>query len=311
MVIDVEPDGRQTLDVAEGWKGSSDALEHLTRLRGELEKTTGAAVRFNWFLRADPQIQRTWGRADWIAEACPRILRTIEAHDDYCGIHVHMWRWSVRRQEWFSDLSDASWVDECVTTSIDAFKSMFGRAPEANRFGDRWMNDDALEVLKREGIRYDLSVEPGLPHAPIHDDPLATAWLPDFRGLPREPYVPRKADYRTRVVPGGRDDLWIIPLTTTSIGWRTVRRPPFIVRASRSPNLSLSHKYVWRLMRSDLDRPSHAPLVVVVRSGDLVNRSFLGNFLRTTRELVRHPALAFCEFTTPPEAVSRFREAGR
>ncbi len=310
-MVDVEPDGRQSLDIAEGWKGSSDAIIHLARLRDELEKATGWAVRFNWFLRADPQIEKAWGRADWVAEACPRIMRAIEAHDDYCGIHVHMWRWSQNREQWFSDLSDPSWLDECVATSIEAFKSMFGRAPEANRFGDRWMSEHALAALKRYGIRYDLSIEPGLPDIPIHDDPHATEWLPDFRGVPRQPYVPLGDNFMEAGEPTGRDDLWILPLSTTDIGWRLVRRRPYLVRASRSPNLSLSHEYVWPLIRSKLDRPSTNPLVVAVRSGDLVNRSFLRNFLHTTSELVRHPALPFCEFTTPPEAVARWSETRR
>ena len=311
LIVDVEPDGRAVLDHADGWEGSVDALEHLDRLRGKLEDATGAPVRFNWFLRADPQIAGEWGRADWVAEACPRIIRTIEAHGDYRGIHVHMWRWSKERKAWFSDFSDAEWVDECVVTSIDAFRKIFGDAPEANRFGDRWISEDAVGILRRRGIRYDLSVEPGLPDMPIHDDPHATGWLPDFRGAPREPYIPLGNNYLIPAPATGSEDLWMLPLTTTKLAWRLVRRPPYLVRASRSPNLALDHVSVWRNIRAALDRPAHTPVVIAMRSGDLSNRSFLRNFVHTTSELIRHPALPYCEFTAADEAVNRWRSAAR
>ena len=307
LIVDVEPDGRAVLDHANGWQGSIDALEHLGRLRLQLEDATGATVKFNWFLRADPQIVGEWGKADWIAEACPQIIRSIEAHGDYRGIHVHTWRWSKERGAWFSDFSDAGWVEECIATSIDAFRKIFGESPEANRFGDRWISEDAVGLLRRLGIRYDLSVEPGLPDMPVHDDPHATGWLPDFRGAPREPYAPLGNDYLTAAPTPAPDDLWMLPLTTSKVAWRLVRRPPYVVRASRSPNLALDHSAVWRNIRKTLDRPAHMPVVIAMRSGDLSKRSFLRNFVRTTNQLVRHPALAFCEFTAADEAVSRWR----
>lgn len=82
FLIDVEPDARKTPDAAGGWEGSESALEYLEDMRSKLEEATGVRVQLNWFLRADPQIERTWGRADWVAEACPRIIRTIVDHGD-------------------------------------------------------------------------------------------------------------------------------------------------------------------------------------------------------------------------------------
>lgn len=307
LIVDVEPDGRAVLDRDNGWSGSLDALAQLDDLRGRLEEATRTPVKFNWFLRADPQIAGTWGRADWVAEACPRIIRSIEANDDYCGIHVHMWRWNKKREAWFTEFTDPEWVEECVVTAIDAFRGIFGEAPAANRFGDRWISEAAIDVLRRCGIRFDLTVEPGLPDMPVQDDPHATGWLPDFRGAPREPYVPAGNDYMVAAPPAGSNDLWMLPLTTTKVGWRLVRRPPFIVRASRSPNLVLDHSTVWPHIRTTLNRAAHTPIVIAMRSGDLANRSFLRNYRRTTAGLVRHPALAYCEFTAVDEAISRWR----
>ncbi len=309
LVVDVEPDGRVIPDRANGWRSSVDALALLDELRGRLQEATGTAVKFNWFLRADPQIAGTWGRADWVAEACPRIIRSIETNDDYRGIHVHMWRWNKQREAWFTDFNDAAWVEECVVTASDAFRGIFGEAPAANRFGDRWISEDAVDVLRRCGIRFDLTVEPGLPDMPIHDDPHATGWLPDFRGAQREPYVPARGDYLLAAPSTGSDDLWMLPLTTTKVGWRLVRRPPYIARASHSPNLVLDHSTVWPHIRTTLNRAEHIPIVIAMRSGDLSNRSFLRNYRRTTAMLVRHPALAYCEFTAVDEAISRWRAA--
>ena len=311
LVIDVEPDGRAILDRDNGWKGSIDALGHLKRLRDELGTATGMPVKFNWFIRADPQIAGTWGRAEWVAEACPQIIHDIESHDDYRGIHVHMWKWSEPRMTWYTEFDDVAWVEECVATSISAFTRIFGAAPAANRFGDRWISTEAVGVLRRSGILLDLTVEPGLPDMPIHDDPHGTGWLPDFRGAPREPYAPLGDDYMLAAPTPDPNELWMLPLTTSKPAWRFVRRAPYIVHGSRSPNLVLDHSTVWPIIRAALDKPSYNPVVIVLRSGDLSSRRFLRNYLRTTAELVRHPALGYCELTTADEAISRWRAATR
>ncbi len=219
-----------------------------------------------------------------------------------------MWRWSEERRMWFSDLTSAGWIDECIGVSSEALTSIFGRQPESNRFGDRWMSEDAVRALRRNGIRYDLTMEPGIPGMPIHDDPHSTSWLPDFRGAPRRPYVPFGDNYMIEGTPRG-DDMWMIPLSTTRIMWRLVRRSPFLMRGSRSPNLVLSHSSVWPNLRAQLDKPSDVPLTIVVRSGDFTNPAFLRNFVRTTSEFVRHPALAYCDITTPEEAIARWKLA--
>lgn len=268
-------------------------------------------VKFNWFIRADPQIAGTWGRAEWVAEACPQSIREIETHDDYRGIHVHTWRWSEPGNGWFTEVKDVAWIEECVATSIEAFRKIFGVPPTANRFGDRWISNDAVEILRRSGILFDLTIEPGLPDMPIHDDPCSTGWLPDFRGAPREPYAPLGNDYMLAAPTPDANELWMLPLTTTKPAWRIVRRKPYLVRGSRSPNLVLDHSTVWPNIRAALDKPSHNPVVIVVRSGDLSNRKFLRNFLRTSAELIRHPALRYCELTAADEAIRRWRVATR
>ena len=309
LAIDVEPDGRRELDKDNGWKGSRDAIEHFRRLRGSLEEATAADVRFNWFLRADPQIAGTWGTADYVAEACPELVRMMENTGDGAGVHVHAWRWSGERGRWFNDLKNDAWIDECIDTSMKAISGIFGDPVKMNRFGDRWLSESAIASLRRHGISYDLTIEPGLPDMPIHDDAESTAWLPDFRGAPRTPYHPDGNNYMKEAPGGSHDSLLMIPVTTSPMGWRLVRRAPFIMRGSRSPNLVLGHPAVTRIISDALKVPSPAPVVIVVRSGDLSNARFYKNFKRTTAALIRHPALAYCQFTTVEEAASRWKQS--
>jgi hypothetical protein len=308
FIIDVEPDARKTRKGSGGWEASDAALKHVERLRGELEEATGSEVMLNWFLRADPQIEQTWGRADWVAEACPLIIRTITDRGDYSAIHPHLWRWDSRRREWFTELNDPAWTSECLHTAINAYSGIFGRRPDACRFGDRWLDQRTVQLLREGGFRFDLTIEPGLPDTPIHDDRHATAWLPDYRSAPRHPYVPSNENF---LAPAGEPidstALWMLPLTTTLPAWRLVRRPPYVMKASRSPNLALSSAYVWPHIRRQLEKESDVPLSMVLRSGDLTTPVFLRNFLHTTGELVRHPMLRRCEFTTPDAAVARWQ----
>ena len=296
LLIDVEPDDRKTKSGESGWESSEAAFERLESLRAQFEHATGRPVRYNWFLRCDPQIEKTFGRADYVAEACPRIVRRAREGGDAAGIHIHLWRWSERHNRWYNDLGDRAWVEHCVATSIDAFTEIFGEPPLMSRYGDRWLSHEAVDVIRAAGIRYELTLEPGMPGEAIHDDPHATGSLPDLRGAPREPFRPSKSNY---LQPTDLGDFWMIPVTTSPLHWRLVRRAPWLMRASRSPNLALATHHVWPNLKAQLDRPSSQPLVIVFRSGDLSNRGFLSNFERTTELLVRHPALAWCEFATP------------
>ena len=308
LAIDVEPDGRAELDKENGWKGSRDAVSELAKLRDALENATQESVRFNWFLRADPQIEKTWGSATFVADACPEMMRTIESSSDQVGVHVHTWRWSDERESWFNDFDDSSWLNHCVESSIAAVTEITGEPVLMNRFGDRWMSTAAVRSLRANGIRYDVTMEPGIPDMPIHDDNQSTSWLPDMRGAPRAPYYPDGDNFmREAATPDG--ELLMIPLTTSPMSWRLVRRAPFIMRGSRSPNLVLEHLSVWKMISDALNQPSQSPVVIVMRSGDLSNPRFRNNFTRTTSALARHPALAFCEFTTVDEAAARWVNA--
>ena len=312
LLIDVEPDARKTGGDDDGWEGCREAHAHLERLREGLAERTGAPARFAWFLRADPQIRETWGRADHVAEACPEILRAIDDHGDACGIHPHVWRWSQRLGGWFNDMGDPDWVAECLSTSIEAFRGMVGRAPDACRFGDRWLDQRAVDLMGESGIRYDLTIEPGLRDGSVGDDPHATGRLPDYRGAPRVPYRP--AEGRFLEPAAGADAtgaLWMVPVTTTPAVWHISRRTPYLVRTSRSPNLSLDPSRLGPHLEAESARRTAAPLAVVFRAGDLAEPAYLANFLETTERWLGCAGVEGLEFTDPGTAVERWRASSR
>lgn len=311
LLIDIEPDPRKTRGNAREWEGSQIALPHLESLRRQFEKCTRKRVSFNWYIRVDPQIEKSWGRADWFTKACPQILGTIKEHGDGCGIHPHLWRWNERHGEWFNDFNDPDWTAECLHTSIQTFCRVFDDSPKSCRFGDRWLNQTAVDLMRACGIRYDLTIEPGLPNEPVFDDPLATGWLPDYRKAPREPYRPSKENF---LLPESGEtngsSLWMVPLTTTAPVWKVTRRPlPCLIKASRAPNLALASSYVWPHLRSQLSLQTKLPLVIVIRTGDLAKSPCLQNFLWTTQELAKHAGLADCEFTQPADAIAKLQSS--
>jgi hypothetical protein len=310
LLVDVEPDARHTRLGEDGWRGLAESLPFFANWRRDLERATGRRAIFNWFLRFDPQIRDTWGRADQVVEACPGLLEVIAEHGDSCGVHPHLWRRDARRGGWYNELADPAWTAECLELSLATFARVFGRPAEACRFGDRWLDEDAVERARAAGLRYDLTVEPGIPDSRLADDPRATARLPDYRRAPRVPWQPAAGDYLSpRAGAPDPQGLWMIPLSTSRPVWRLVRRPPYLMRASRSPNLALSPAHVGPALAAELARASRVPLVVAVRAGDLARHPYAGHIRRTAAALARQPALARCELTDPPRALASYLAA--
>ena len=83
VCIDVEPDPR-VFDRADPppWLGFERCLERLPQLRRRLAAITGTPAAFTWALRMDPQVEQTWGSAEWVAEAYGEALEEVVAEGD-------------------------------------------------------------------------------------------------------------------------------------------------------------------------------------------------------------------------------------
>jgi hypothetical protein len=315
FAIDVEPDARKP-DRDDPWAGLGITLRELSKLRLQMEKLSKAPSRFNFFLRFDPQIEQVSGRWDWVRQAHPSFISWLQEHGDFTGIHPHFWRWSQDRKHWFNDFADPHWRAHCLRTTIEGYRSVFGVRPIASRFGDGWLSSELIPLLKEEGIRYDLTTEPGVPSHPIFDDPDASAWAPDYRKAPRVPYHPSEADFLVPRLRSMREasesTLWMVPLTTTAApAWVRMRRFPFLQKSSLTLNMVLYPRKVWDHLSAEIDRVCAEPLVLVLRCGDLVNPDFLRNFGFVAERLAAHPGLRQCRFTGVDEAVENFVQAQR
>jgi len=303
FAIDVEPDGRATVR-EDPWEGAGTTIRELAVLRSQLQAITQTPVRFNWFVRTDPQIEQTWGRADWAGQACPQLLEEIARYCDFTGIHPHFWKWHEGRGSWFSEFNDTNWLAHCIRTAIGGYRELFGARPLASRCGDRWFSDPLVPLLEAEGICYDLTIEPDIPDQPIVGDPDATSWMPDYRNAPRQPYQPSSADFLVPALAAANHGLWIVPMTTSVPVWAPVRRFPFFMKTSRSANLVLHPRPLWKLLAAEISRPSAVPLAMVLRSGDLANATFHANFRYVAERLVRHAGLQQCQFLGVAEAMN-------
>ena len=303
FLIDVEPD--TPYDRRDNpWTGTQVAFGELERLRHVWEDATGQRVVFNWFLRCDPQIRQVWGRRDHIHAQFPDFLSRLRDGQDYAGMHPHFWRWDMRGQRWYNDFTDTQWKEHCIQTSITGFQEMLGRRPRASRCGDRWMDQGVMDLLVREGIGYDLTLEPGSPPHRHWCDRHATERLPDQRDVPRHPYQPRPNDYRKARASGDPGpNLWMIPSSKTAPAWGLMRRFPLLHRFERTCNLALWPKVMQRHLEETLYCPGHDPLVLLLRSGDLAQAGFLSAFRSTTAAISAHRGLRDVRFVPVPEAL--------
>ncbi|HEY8240540.1 MAG TPA: hypothetical protein VIH35_03795, partial [Kiritimatiellia bacterium] len=212
LTCDLEPADRYTsLGEPGDWAGLEEVMAAISALRPRLEKATDAPVHFNWFLRCDPQVERSYGSATWLADRHGPILRDLAAAGDELGIHAHAYRWDDARGSWVIDHGNQDWVNHCIASSVDAYRKSFGCLPQAFRFGDHFMNNATMAFIEHAGFRYDLTTEPGFASAPgVVSTESGTGGLPDYRRLPRAMYRPSRLDYQR---PGLwlRRKIWIIP----------------------------------------------------------------------------------------------------
>ncbi len=217
LCVDVEPDEREVdPDSQADWVGFECAVELINVLRPQLEAVTGRRAHASWFLRMDPQITHVYGRPGWVADRYRRVFDALVANGDELGLHLHPWQWDRERSAWFQNFADQSWVSHCVVSAFAAFEQAFGHSCRASRFGDRWMNDETMSLLRSLGVTCETTVEPGQTGTETPD--VYTGTFPDYSDVPRHPYWPSRQDFRSPS-PEPTRDMLVVPVSSAPAAW--------------------------------------------------------------------------------------------
>lgn len=221
VCIDVEPDPqRPDPKKADPWRGFERLYPYLQEYRLRVADTTGRKARLNWFWRVDPQIEIVYGSAQWaLRQYHAEVGETVQVGDEH-GVHPHAWRWDVALGGWVSDYGNPSWLEHCLSISFKAFDSVFGRACESVRLGNRYFDDRVRGTLENLGCLFDLTIEPGERPEPE---------LPqDYQSMTMGPYRPSVEDFR-KPDTVRLEGLWSIPLAAgvmseQGLAWRRYLR---------------------------------------------------------------------------------------
>lgn len=317
LLVDVEPDPFLVNRAdPEPWRGYEMTQPYLSALRSELERSTQAPVRYTWCFRMDPQIAESYGSATYAMERYPHFIEEARRCGDGLGTHPHAYRWIEAEQRWVEDLGSQDWVNTCVESSLEAFHAAFGERCETFRFGNFWINTETVNRLERLGVRYDLTVEPGLPSRKrgTLEKGQSTGRRPDYCRVPREPYEPRRDDVLKRAAPGSRT-IRMVPLTSAwlRLGWnpkRQLRRLLDNGLRYRRQHERLSMWKPWSApngFQDMVDRAIAAQkrpyLCFAIRSSIGTGKSYrhVDHCLRT---LVDHPQSHRFVFSTPAQALT-------
>ena len=313
LCVDVEPYNRQiNPGGGEDWEGVEESARYFDSLRNRVEETAGAPAHFNWFFRMDPQIERAYGSPGWAAQRYGEVIERLDAAGDELGLHTHAWRWDEGAGRWVTDHDDPRWVEHCVRMSFEAYREAFGRDCASFRFGDRWMNDETMDLLESLGVKYELTLEPGRIPRPYPADKSPVGTLPDFVGVPRRPYRPSRRDFR-EPEPGDERDLWAIPMSTGKEPGRFVR----VKRAAAALgldlrkrndtvplNLGLDAALFRALTESWLEAAEEKYLALIVRSDNSLPSRGRAHVEENLDFLLSHPLAPRLRFTTPAEALA-------
>lgn len=317
ICIDVEPDARF---IRPGhpipWRGYEHAVAIFGRFRTRASAISGVPAHFTWVYRMDPQVALGYGSASWVLAHYDRETSGLADAGDDLGLHTHAYRWSDRKQRWMLPLDDQAWVEECLTTAAAAFEGSLGRPCHTFRSGDHWMNQATMDLLGRLGARYDLTLEPGHPSAPVSRVSEGSGVLPDYSGVPEMPYRPSRADYRLPD-PLREDGLILIPMTTAAVRPRLLRDLYDLAshRGKRSKRWTaiLSHDPVLfrRIITDALQRRNAPHLGLPVRSGALAEPRFAARVADNLEWMLSHPLGERFRWSTPDETMQRWASPPR
>jgi hypothetical protein len=313
ICVDVEPREREIDSTChKDWEGFEEVCKFLNGIRARLEKATQAPASFSWFLRMDPQIEHTYGVSWWVAQRYREIIAQLELAGDEIGLHTHAWRWNESANRWVIDHADQQWIEHCVRRSFEAYRAALGRPCLSFRFGDRWMNNETIDLLEKLGVKFDLTLEPGMKEKPaLVLEELHTGSLPDYTYAPTRPYKPSKRDFRKESRTRKRG-LWMMPLSTERKidGFARVKRTALALGVDLDRrhetiqlNLGLDGPAFRELMNGLVNVRRASYLAPVMRTDVGADPRLRGNVEENMECLLSHPLARRFRFVRPADAI--------
>ena len=318
LCVDLEPDDFFVdRNNPKPWSGFEFSHGYLQDLRSRFEGATGRSVHFCWSIRMDPQVAIAYGSPAWVVDQYAAFFEEYRSHGDDLGIHVHTYRWSKSRDAWLDDCGNPEWVTECLESSVDSFRNAFGESSQTLRFGNFWLSTRAVNEAEALGLKYDLTIEPGL-QSILKDGnkPPQSGPTPDFFRVPRVPYRPSITDFRNQSDAGRSRNITMIPLTSAYIelGWHPgrwrhrlgrLRRNGINGRLQNQP-LSMWRKWEGRdsfpLMLDRAIAAQERPYLAFAIRSDINGKDFPA-YDSCLKALLDHPFASRFAFCTPSEAL--------
>lgn len=312
--IDAEPDPRLVnRSSPEPWLGYETTYRYLKELRPRLEEQTGRPVRYSWFFRMDPQVAESYGSAAYPLERYPGFVDEMQRHGDELAIHTHAYRWSEKQNNWSHDFSN-EWVAQTIRVAFEAFQSILGHPCVSYRAGDYWHSTEAVNLLEQLGVKFDLTVEPGIrPGKKLQPGMVDWSLIPRYYRAPRIPYAPLKSEFRRAGSPGSRS-ITMIPITSSYlVGLSLQSQLARIVLNGFSNRHQETPLQMWltrkppntfeSLIQRAIDAQEKPYLALTIRSDVSIRPRYFKGFDSAIQDLVSHPARKRFAFCTPAEAM--------
>lgn len=321
LSIDVEPDGFQLHRGGPAdWSGYDAMVTFAEQLGSALAERSGAAPKFGWYFRTDPQIAEVYGRPDYALTHFSEHTAQLEARGDYFGVHAHPIRWCGDRRLWVHDVADTEWLVRCVRSSLEAYAQWAGSPARRFRAGAGFLSNEIVDVLDQCGVKVDLGLEPvagwGLDATEVPTSLDASPIVGNFidcRTASRVTFRPARHDFRVPSKSSGRS-LVMVPLSTTAllpfrplwkrIARRLVGKPSPPARVLYPSNKWPSSRFYWDLVARELRSMRRPYLSLAIRTD-----AAEGNIASRVREiftvLPKHPLAEQLRFVDPRDAAPR------
>ena len=308
LSIDVEPDAFQlSHNEAPAWGGFDAMVPFIESLRARLSDFSDAAPVFGWYLRTDPQIAETYGRADHALQFYADRIEKFRSAGDYIGVHSHPLRWSAPHHAWVHDLSDGQWLSDCTASALDVFAKATGTPARHFRFGGGGtLSNEIVDAAEVRGVVVDLSLEPvagwGLITSAYTTSVDTSPIIGNFiscEGAPREPYQPARDEFRVCLA-YGRRSIFLIPLSSVLASNQSDLTPTAHMLYPSVPWPSPG--YFWDLALCQIMSMERPYLSLAVRT-DKHDMRLTADVRKVFEALPNHPIAKHLRWIDPLDAV--------